>query len=164
RSDLWAFGCVLYEMLTGRRAFEGEDVSDTLAAILRGEPDWTALPPTVPDPVRLLVRRCLEKDRRKRVGDIAVARFLLTEPLAPAPAATAAPTTTAHASWRRAMPWMAAGLLSGAALSSLSAWAIARRTPPSAPRVARFTLVPSSATPFLPNNVDRNLAISPDGR
>ena len=63
RSDSWAFGCVLYEMLTGKRAFEGEDVSDTLAAILRGEPDWTLLPADVSLSIRTLVQRCLEKDR-----------------------------------------------------------------------------------------------------
>src|SRR4030081_1661457 len=64
RSDIWAFGCVLYEMLTGRRAFEGEDVSDTLAAVLRGEPDWNALPATTPAPIGKLLRGCLEKDRK----------------------------------------------------------------------------------------------------
>src|SRR3981081_2555885 len=68
RSDVWAFGCVLYEMLTGRRAFEGDDVSDTLAAVLRGEPDWNALPANVPSAVRTLVQRCLVKDRRQRVA------------------------------------------------------------------------------------------------
>src|SRR5439155_13644259 len=72
RSDMWAFGCVLYEMLTGRRAFDGEDVSDTLAAVLRGEPDWSMLPPSVPPPIRTLVVRCLVKDRRQRVADISV--------------------------------------------------------------------------------------------
>src|SRR5262249_31348863 len=69
RSDIWAFGCVLYEMLAGKRAFEGEDVSDTLAAILRGEPDWGALPHATPEHVRLLLRKCLEKDRTRRVSD-----------------------------------------------------------------------------------------------
>ena len=80
RSDVWAFGCVLYEMLTGRRAFEGDDVSDTLAAVLRGEPDWNALPANVPSAVRTLVQRCLVKDRRQRVADMSVARFVLTDP------------------------------------------------------------------------------------
>src|SRR5437764_2373432 len=67
RSDIWAFGCVLYEMLTGRRPFDGEDVSDTLAAVLRGEPDWTPLPRDLPPAIRLLVQHCLAKDRRQRV-------------------------------------------------------------------------------------------------
>src|SRR5207249_6451907 len=79
RSDIWAFACVLFEMLTGRRAFEGEDVTDTIAAVVRGEPDWNALPSDTPEQIRLLLKRCLEKDRRARVSDIGVARFLMTE-------------------------------------------------------------------------------------
>src|SRR6266849_5700862 len=77
RSDIWAFGCVLYEMLTGKRAFEGEDVGDTLAAVLRGEPTWAALPAEVPPLIRTLVQRCLEKDRRERIGDVSTALFLI---------------------------------------------------------------------------------------
>ncbi|HEV8317096.1 MAG TPA: serine/threonine-protein kinase [Vicinamibacterales bacterium] len=68
RSDLWAFGCVLYEMLTGARAFPGDNVSDTLAAVLRGEPTWDALPANTPSPIRRLLRRCLEKDRNLDLG------------------------------------------------------------------------------------------------
>src|SRR5258707_8836928 len=70
RSDVWAFGCILFEMLTGKRAFEGEDVSDTLAAILRGEPDWTALPAHVPPHVRAIIQRCLARDRKARIPDV----------------------------------------------------------------------------------------------
>lgn len=81
RSDVWAFGCVLYEMLTGARAFEGDDVSDTLASVLRGEPAWSALPSDTPDAVRRLLRRSLEKDRRRRLPDIAVARLEIDEAL-----------------------------------------------------------------------------------
>src|SRR2546426_9539243 len=79
RSDVWAFGCVLYEMLTGKRAFEGEDVSDTLAAVLRGEPDWNALPADVPPAIRTLLQRCLAKDRRQRIADISIAQYVLAE-------------------------------------------------------------------------------------
>jgi serine/threonine protein kinase len=77
RSDLWAFGCVLYEMLTGRRAFDGDDMTDVLGAVVRLEPDWTALPPDVPPPTRTLLQRCLVKDRRQRVADVAAVRFVL---------------------------------------------------------------------------------------
>jgi len=80
RTDIWAFGCVLYEMLTGRRAFEKENVSDTLAAVLSNDPDWTALGPSVPPSVRLLVQRCLEKDRTRRIGDISTTQFVMNEP------------------------------------------------------------------------------------
>ena len=65
RADIWAFGVVLFEMLAGRRAFEGEDVSDTLAAILRGEPDWRALPPGTPPHVRRVPEQCLQRDRKR---------------------------------------------------------------------------------------------------
>src|SRR5215467_13156291 len=73
RSDVWAFGCVLFEMLTGKRAFEGEDVSDTLAAILRNEPHWQAVPADLPASMTALLKRCLEKDRRQRLQAIAEA-------------------------------------------------------------------------------------------
>ena len=75
RSDVWAFGCVLYEMLTGARAFPGEDVSDTLAAVLRGEPEWGKLPAETPAAMRRLLRRCLTKDRRERLRDVGDARI-----------------------------------------------------------------------------------------
>jgi Tol biopolymer transport system component len=79
RADIWAFGCVLYECLTGRRAFQGETVSDTLAQILKGEPDWSALPANTPVCVRSLLRRCLRKDRKERLHDIADARIEIEE-------------------------------------------------------------------------------------
>jgi Protein kinase domain len=79
RSDIWAFGCVLYELLTGKRAFEGEDVSDTLAAVLRGEPEWKSLRPTTPPAITQLLRRCLERDPRRRLHDIADARIELED-------------------------------------------------------------------------------------
>ena len=81
RTDIWAFGCVLYELLTGRTAFSGATISDTIAAVLEHEPDWTALPPTTPPPVRSLLRRCLQKDPAKRLRDIGDARFQIDEAL-----------------------------------------------------------------------------------
>jgi serine/threonine protein kinase len=75
RTDIWAFGCVLYEMLTGRRAFEGETVTDVLAAVVRAEPEWSQLPTSTPDWVRGLLRRCLKKDAKQRLQAIGDARI-----------------------------------------------------------------------------------------
>jgi serine/threonine protein kinase len=93
RSDVWAFGAVLYEMLTGRRAFEGEDLTDTIAAVMRAEPDWSALPSETTPVIRTLLKRCLEKDRKLRIADISTAHFLLAEPAGFAAAGAATITT-----------------------------------------------------------------------
>jgi serine/threonine-protein kinase len=86
RSDIWAFGCVLYEMLTGKRAFQGDDVSATLARVLERDPDWSALPRTTPEAIRRLLRRCLQKDRHRRLADTSDARLEIDTALeAPAP-------------------------------------------------------------------------------
>ena len=79
RTDIWAFGCVLFEMLTGRRAFEGATITDTLARILDHEPDWNALPADTSAPIRTLLERCLRKDPKKRLHDIADALIELEE-------------------------------------------------------------------------------------
>ncbi len=95
RTDIWAFGCVLYEMLAGRAAYDGETLSDTLAAILEREPDWQRLPAKTPGKVQELLRRCLQKDAQHRLRDIGDARFqiedALTEPTAPPTAVAPAP-------------------------------------------------------------------------
>jgi serine/threonine protein kinase len=75
RTDVWAFGCVLYEMLAGKRAFDGETVSDALAAVLMKEPDWSALPPGTPERVKEILRKCLRRDARLRLRDIGDARL-----------------------------------------------------------------------------------------
>jgi serine/threonine protein kinase len=146
RGDVWAFGCVLYEMLTGRRAFDGEDVGDTLAAVLRGEPDWAALPSKTPAAIRALLRSCLQRDRRKRLSDIAGALFVLdragdlVEPVMLPSVAPAA--TLTRRLWRRAAPIAVA-----AAASLVVGGAIVRWwTRPSPPSVVRTTITsPDSA-------------------
>ena len=82
RSDVWAFGAVLYEMLSGQRAFKGDDIADTLAAVLRQDIDWTALPASTPASVRRLIARCLDRDVRRRLRDIGEARIVLEDPAA----------------------------------------------------------------------------------
>jgi serine/threonine-protein kinase len=119
RSDVWAFGCVLYEMLTGKRAFDGEDLTDVVAAVVRADPDWNALPPAVPSHLRTLLKGCLEKDRKARIGDIAVARFLL-EQGAMLPAARTAPAEPVRTRSRAPIVW-ASALIALAAIAGLIA-------------------------------------------
>src|SRR5439155_10337925 len=87
RTDIWAFGCVVYEMLAGRRAFPGETTTDSVAAILEREPDWTAVPASTPAHVQRLLRRCLEKDPKRRLRDIGDVRADLDATIAAVPVA-----------------------------------------------------------------------------
>jgi eukaryotic-like serine/threonine-protein kinase len=160
RSDIWAFGCVLYEMLTGRRAFEGEDVSDTLATLLRGEPDWTALPKDLPVPIGALLRGCLTKDRLRRVSDVSTLRFVLQnfDSLAPIHVGSAAPHVRLPL-WRRLVMPAAAALVASGAVGAI-VWSATR---PPEPRVTRF-LVVTSGTAALQFDVNaRDLAVLPGG-
>jgi Tol biopolymer transport system component len=91
RADIWGFGCVLYEMLTGRRPFDGDNTTDVMAAIVTRDPDWTALPALAPGVVRQLLRRCLDRDPRTRLRDIGEARVLLDAPLGQAPSEAGMP-------------------------------------------------------------------------
>jgi len=163
RADVWAFGCVLFEMLTARRAFEGEDLTDVIAAVVRGEPDWTALPRETPEQIKLLLKRCLDKDRRSRIADVSTIRFLLTETLAPAAAApAAAPAVTAKPRHRAHVPLAAVLGLTAGLLVATAAWAYVR-SGDRPPQPMRFAIVPPPAQPLLTDFPDHDIAITPDG-
>jgi serine/threonine-protein kinase len=164
RSDIWAFGCVLYEMLTGRRAFEGEDISDALANVLKIDPDWQALPAEVPAPIRALLRRCLDKDRRTRVADISTALFVLDEAAGLARPAEG-PAEAGHyvreevPRWRRVVPAAGALIIGGTIVGGAVWWSMQ----PAPPAVVRTTIATTESTALVTAGGDRDLAITPDG-
>jgi hypothetical protein len=170
RSDIWAFGCVLYEMLTAKRPFDGEDVSDTLAFILTKDPDWSALPPSTPAAVRRLLRRCLDKSAKERLRDISDARLeikeALTAPPGEATVATSAPVKARRTA--RVWPATAAALLLTTLAFAAAVVYLIRSTGNEA--VVRFTVSPPEKTAFsfsvagAGGSVAFNSAISPDGR
>jgi serine/threonine protein kinase/Tol biopolymer transport system component len=132
RADIWAFGCLLYEMLTGRRAFAGDTTTDALAKILEREPDWQALPAATPHAIRRLLERCLQKDPKRRLRDIADARSELDDDSIATPAPKAAPPRR-----RRTAALLAAlAILVGVGVLAGTLW---RRAPPVRPRPAQFT-------------------------
>ena len=166
RADIWAFGVVLYEMLSGRRAFEGEDISVTLASVIKEDVSWPSLPADLPEPLRRLLRRCLEKDPRRRLRDIGEARLVLEDPASSAPV-TSAPAAATVASrdaaplWQRAMPIIATAVIVGAA-ASVVAWILWPPLPPATAVVTRFPIVLSDEQVITQQNVSV-VAVSPDG-
>jgi Tol biopolymer transport system component len=162
RADIWAFGCVLYEMLAGKRAFEGEDVSDTLASVLRAEPDWSALPAETTSEIRRLLRRCLSKDRRERLHDIGDARLDLQEALQHTPTAEGAAELPSGRR-RERVAWAIAAV---ALLVSLVVIALGTRTlvqrAPATPNTVRFVLSAPDGWSF--PDAAGFLAVSPDGQ
>ena len=162
RTDIWAFGCVLYEMLSGRAAFARATTTDTLAAILHSQPEWDALPQSTPERVRRLLRRCLEKDAKRRARDIGDVRLDLEEALSPDGAAVALTSVSRP----RIVPgWVigSAGLVAGASIAVLT-WA-------SRPAIDVPDVAVTRTTLTLPPNQELDtgggagpLAISPDGR
>ena len=159
RTDIWAFGCVLYEMLSGRRVFSGETISDTIAAVLGREPDWTALPAAVPADVRTLLRRCLQKDPRRRLHDIADARVVIEEALESSDAASI-PEGGRTRSTRTKLAGAVAAVAAIGLLLSILAWRLSET----------FTNRPEDISPTylslaLPDGVGLRSApaVSPDG-
>jgi eukaryotic-like serine/threonine-protein kinase len=139
RTDIWAFGCVLYEILTGQPVFAGETIPDTLALVLKQEPDWQALPADTPPDIRSLLRRCLKKDPVDRLHDIADARIEIQDAIAEPAAVT--PTGAARrpaARWLRAIPWLVAA--ASAAMALLAVQQGSRRTASPVGPVTRLDL------------------------
>src|SRR5215471_2827738 len=136
RTDIWAFGCVLFEMLTGRAAFAGATVTDTLAAIIDQEPDWTSLPSATPSAVRRLLRRCLEKDAQRRLHDIADARLEIEEALAAK--SETIESATPRRGWPKAL-WVASVLVAALAIATAGALFLAHRATGEQPRYRQIT-------------------------
>jgi serine/threonine-protein kinase len=158
RTDIWAHGCVLYELLTGEQAFRGQTVPDTLVAILAGEPNWDAVPAATPPGVRRLLRRCLEKDPRRRLRDIGDAQLELEEALSEA-ASEDRPAPHARVTRRTAV-----GALLGAAAGAIGgAVAVGRFRTDATPRsLARFAIALPDTASFSAS-FNKRIAISPDG-
>jgi len=157
RADIWAFGCVLYEMLTGKMAFRGESVTDTLAAVIKEDADWSQLPAATPMRVRVLLQRCLQKDPKQRLRDIGDARISLEEVLSGPqdPAFSLAARPTEH----RLLPWAAAFFVAGVALAGVTVW-ILKPTLSRPVTRAVITLPPGQRLAGLAQPA---VALSPDG-
>jgi len=160
-TDLWAFGCVLYEMLTGRRAFPGESVTDTLSAVVSRDPAWEALPQTTPAAVHRLLRRCLMKDRKQRLASASDARLDIEDALSP----TASIATQTHPQTRRRSALvfslgLGAGLIAAVGAYMLGTNASRAASPP--PAVTRLVIQPPAGTQIISGH--REIAVSADGR
>ena len=161
RADIWAFGCVLYEMLTGRGPFDGETTSDILACVIRAEPDWPAVPGSVPARIRELLRRCLQKDPKQRLQAIGEARITIEGTLSGTAPAELAPTPAASG-WlgARALTLVGCGLLAGGLLTAI---VFGGRGEPLRPKtVERLSVLPPAGD-SLAVGVPGTIAISPDG-
>jgi serine/threonine-protein kinase len=160
RSDVWAFGCVLYEMLAGKRVFDGDDVTDIIAAVVRAEPDWNTLPTDTPAGVRKILQGCLQKDRKARIPDMSVVRYLIADTEG-TPAGH--PTSPVKRPGRRVGAIAAVAAVAAAALASVATWASLRPVAPPKSPPMRFAIPQPDGRPFGMGAPDRAVVLSPDG-
>ncbi|HEX6790584.1 MAG TPA: protein kinase, partial [Candidatus Krumholzibacteria bacterium] len=160
RTDIWSFGCVLYETLTGQRAFDGETVTDVLAAVVTRDPDWSQLPPATPARIQELLRRCLEKDPQRRLRDAGEIRIAIEDVIAhPRSGVTATPAPVVAQRHRRVWPWLVV-----AGMATLVALALIDRQP-GKPADATHLSVALPPTDVLEGGAENMLLnVSPDGR
>ena len=161
RSDIWSFGVVLFEMLTGQRLFTGKTVSHVLAKVLERDLDLTVLPTTTPAPIKRLLRRCLEREQKRRLRDVGEALSDLEEAAtAPPEDSSVTASVVQPAGWRQALPWVA-GIAIGGVIVGLAVWDLREPLPGA---LERFVVSAPPSAAANPAVSQTGLAISPDGR
>jgi eukaryotic-like serine/threonine-protein kinase len=166
RTDIWAFGCVLYEMLTGQAAFQGEDVTEILASVVKAGVNLDLLPANIHPRVREVITRCLQKDQKKRYPEIGEAHYEIEKVLADPSGVFAQPVTTGkpRKKMRMGIPWVAAAVILTAVIASIAVWHLKPIPPPEPKRIMRFTYeLPEGQEFNRDSNYNISLAISPDG-
>ena len=159
RADIWSFGAVLFEMLTGQRVFKGRDVSETLAGVIRSEPSWQRLPGDVPPRLDNLLRRCLQKEPRERVRDMGDVRLSMEGAFEVRIGAPSEAAMNQRHVWLRPIPLVVIGILASA-VTALSMWNMTRSDPP---RVVRFAVAPPGSEGVAIGSSGSDIAITPDG-